>query len=83
MAPPERIDLLDEVALADAPDRRIAAHLPERLDVVREQKRAPAHARRGERRLGARMAAADDDHVEFCSETHDLESIRPFASGVL
>ena len=33
----ERIDLLDQVPLADAADGRIAAHLPERLDVVREQ----------------------------------------------
>ena len=70
----ERIDLLDQVALADAPDRRIAAHLPERLDVVREQQRAPAHARGRERRLGARVAAADHDHVEFCGETHDLKN---------
>ena len=28
----ERVDLLDEVALADAADRRVAAHLAERLD---------------------------------------------------
>ena len=83
MAPPERIDLLDQVALANAADRRIAAHLPERLDAVREQKCAPAHTRRGERRLGAGMTAADDDHVEFCSETHDLESTRRLQARVL
>ena len=80
----ERIDLLDQVAFADAPDRRIAAHLPQRLDAVREQERAPAHARGGERRLGARMAAADHDHVEFWSETHELRNPpAPFASRVL
>ena len=66
----ERIDLLDQVAFADAPDRRIAAHLPQRLDVVREQERAPAHARGGERSLGAGVAAADHDHIEFRRETH-------------
>jgi hypothetical protein len=58
------IDLLDEVALADAADRGVAAHLPQRLDVVREQQRGTAHARRGERGLGAGVAAADDDDVE-------------------
>ena len=35
----QRVDLLDQVALADAADRRIAAHLPERLDAVRQQQR--------------------------------------------
>jgi hypothetical protein len=33
----ERIDFLDQMAFADAPDRGVAAHLPQRLDVVREQ----------------------------------------------
>ena len=64
----QRVDLLDEVPLADAADRRVARHLPERLDVVRQQQRAPAHARAGERGLGAGMAAADDDHVETLLE---------------
>ena len=30
---------------------------------------APAHPRRGERRLGAGVAAADDDYVECVSGT--------------
>jgi hypothetical protein len=34
------------------------------LDVVREQQRGAAHARRSERGLGAGVAAADDDDVE-------------------
>ncbi len=55
-------------------DGRIAAHLPQRLDVVREQQGAPAHARSGQRGLGARMAAADHDDLEFRTETHDAES---------
>ena len=70
----ERIDLLDQMTLADAADRRIAAHLPEGLDVVREQERAAAHARGRERRLGAGVAAADHDHVEFAVESHRHES---------
>ena len=70
----ERIDFLDQMALADAADGRVAAHLPERLDVVGEQQRAPAHARGRERRLGAGMAAADHDHVEFGLKAHHSES---------
>ena len=61
----ERVDLLDQVPLADAADGRIAAHLAQRLDVVREQQRGAAHARAGQRRLGAGVAATDHDHVEL------------------
>ena len=37
--------------------------IAERLDVVRQQQRLAAHARGGERGLGAGMAAADDDDI--------------------
>ena len=66
----ERIDLLDQVALPDAADRRVARHLAERLDAVREQQRRAAHSCRGERGLGPGMAATDDDDVEFLGEEH-------------
>ena len=68
----QRVDLLDQMALADAADRRVAAHLPQRLDVVRQQQRAAAHARRGQRGLGAGMAATDDDHVELPRVEHGV-----------
>ena len=61
----ERIDLLDQVSLADAAYRRVAAHLPQRLDVVREQQRARAETRGGKRGFGAGMAATDHDHVKM------------------
>ena len=35
----QRIDLLDQVPLADAADRGIARHLAERFDIVRQQQR--------------------------------------------
>ena len=57
----ERVDLLGQMALADAADGRVAAHLAQRFDVLRQQQRAHAHAGRGERGLGAGVAAADDD----------------------
>ncbi len=59
----ERIDLFDEMPLADAADRRVATHLPERLDIVREQQRATAAPRGRKRRFGAGMPAADHDDV--------------------
>jgi hypothetical protein len=37
---------------------------------VREQQRLAAHARRGQRGLGARVAAADDDHIKFLGVQH-------------
>ena len=59
----QRVDLLDQVALADAADGGIAAHLADRLDVVAEQQRARTGARGGQRGLGAGVAAADHDDV--------------------
>jgi hypothetical protein len=47
------------------PPMRVAAHLPQRLDVVRQQQRLAAHAGRGQRGFGAGMAAADHDHIKF------------------
>ena len=66
----ERIDLLDQVALADAADRGVAAHRAERLDVVGEQQRGRAHARRGERGLGPGVTAADHDDIETGGVEH-------------
>ena len=60
----ERVDFLHEVALADAADRRIAAHLAQRLDALRHEQRAAAQPGRGQRGLGAGVAAAHHDDVE-------------------
>ena len=64
------VDFLHQMALANATDRRVATHLPQGLDVVREQQRARSHARSRQRGLGAGMATADDDHVEFVGVQH-------------
>ena len=61
----QRVDLLDQVTLADAADGGIAAHLAQRLDGLREQQRARAHARGGERGLGAGVPATDHDYVKW------------------
>ena len=65
----QRVDLFDEVALADAADGRVAAHLAQRLDGLREQQRARTHAGGRERRLGAGVPAADHDYVKSCCRT--------------
>ena len=68
----QRVDLLDEMTLADASDRRVARHLTQGLDVMREQERSAAHPRAGERRLGPGVATADDDNFVTRSESHDF-----------
>ena len=60
----QRVDLAHQVTLADAADAGVAAHLPQRLDVVRQQQRARAHAGGRQRRLGAGVAATDDDDIK-------------------
>jgi len=58
------------VPLADAADRRVAAHLAERFDIVGEQQGGASGPRRRECSLGAGMAAADNDHVESGGVKH-------------
>jgi len=59
------------MALPYASDGRVARHLTQGFEVVREQQRRASRARRGERGLGAGMAAADNDHIELSRELHD------------
>ena len=60
----QRVDLAHDVALAEAADRRVARHLADAVEAMRDQRRARAHAVRRQRGLGAGMAAADHDDVE-------------------
>ena len=70
---PKRVDLANQVALADAADGGVAAHLPERLDALREQQGAGAEPRRGERRLGAGVAATDDNNfIRLLMQDHPV-----------
>ena len=72
----ERIDLLDEMSLADAADGRIAAHLAQRLDRLREQQRARTHPRRRQGGLGTGVSAADHDYVKCgCSGPRKFRQI--------
>ena len=72
----ERVDLTYEVALGGAADRWVAGHLGDGVEVGAQERRAPTHARRGQGRLAAGVAGADDQDIEGTaaragvSETH-------------
>ena len=68
--PAQRVDLLDQVALADTPDGGVAAHLAERLDALREKQGARAEPGARERGFGAGVSAADHDGVEGFGMAH-------------
>ncbi len=67
----QRVHLFHQMALANAANAGVAAHLPQCLDVVREQQRGAAHARGGQRGLGAGVATADDDDIKFLGVQHE------------
>ena len=62
--PVERIDLADEMPLAKTADRGIARHLADGFELMRDERRARAHARRRGGRLAARVPASHNDDVE-------------------
>ena len=61
--PVQRIDLADEMALAQSPDRGIARHLADRLDSMRYQHGPRTKARRGSGGFTAGMAATHHDDI--------------------
>jgi hypothetical protein len=64
IAPAQRIDLADQMALADAADRRVATHRPQRVEVVGQQQCVRTGPCRGQRSFGAGVTAADDNDIE-------------------
>ncbi len=60
----ERVDLADQMALAEPADGRIARHRADGRELVGHQRSRRAHARGRGRGLTAGVAAADDDDVE-------------------
>ena len=66
----QSIHLFDQMALANAADAGVAAHLAQSLDVVGEQQGLATHACSGQCRLGSGMAAANDDDIEFLGIKH-------------
>ena len=67
------VDFADDLPLADAADRRVAAHLADRVAVGRQQGCFCAEARGGERGLGTGMACTDDEDVVMVGDFwHDF-----------
>ena len=60
----ERVDLTHDLSLAETADRRVAAHLPDLVEVEAAQGHAHPESRRGGGRLDAGVPAANDEHVE-------------------
>ena len=60
----QRVDLADEMALAETADRGITGHGPDSRETVGHQGCARTHPRSGARGFAAGVAAADDDHVK-------------------
>ncbi len=71
----QRIDLANQMALADTADRRIAAHRPERVEVVRQQQCVRTRPGCGKRGLGAGVTAADDDDIETGGIEHGIRFV--------
>ena len=70
----ERVDLPDQMALAEPADRRIAGHGADRRESVRDQRGRGAHARGRGRGFAAGVAAADHDDIE-CSRFPTLDGL--------
>ena len=63
--PAQGVDLLDELALGQTADRRVAGHQGNGIEVDVEQERFAPHPRRREGRLAARMPSPDDNDIIF------------------
>jgi hypothetical protein len=64
------IDFLDQMAFSDTAYGRVAAHLPQSLDILCQQQGLHTHTRGRQGGLGAGVAAAYDDYVKVFLEFH-------------
>ncbi len=68
------VHFLYKLALGQAADGGIAGHQGHGIQVYIEQKRFTAHARRGQGRFTARMAAADDNNIVMIVQNRILRA---------
>ena len=73
-------DLADKMALRDAAYGRVARHLRDQIEIQREQRRPPTHARRGHRGLAAGMPRAHDHDVVLFDKAHLASLTRLWAT---
>ena len=66
------VDFADQVALGDAADGRIAAHLGDQVHIHGDEGGLEAHARRGHGGLAAGVSRAHDHHIVLFSESHPI-----------
>ena len=59
------VDLADDLPLGDAADGRVAAHLGDGVGIHGQEGGAQPHPGRGQGRLDAGVAGADDDDIEI------------------
>ena len=69
----QRIDLAHQVPLADAADRRVAAHRPEGVEIVRQQQRLRPHPCGRQRSLGTGVAATNHNDIKTGGIKHGTE----------
>jgi hypothetical protein len=69
--PPQRINLLDQMAFSDATDGWVTRHLAQGFYALRQKEGSLTHARGGQRRLGAGVAPTHDDDIQFYWEKHE------------
>jgi len=67
------------LAFTNPANGRVAGHLAQRFNIVGQQQSFAAHTGCGQRRFGASMTAADDDHIKFLGVQHGSYSV---AGGV-
>jgi hypothetical protein len=77
----ERVELLDEVTLADAADGRVARHRRHPIDGAGDEERVVPQTRRRKRGLATGVSAADDEDRRLsasdnCSDHANLLSNR-------
>ena len=69
--PTQRIHFAHQVPLADAANRRIAAHRPQRVEVMGQQQGIRPRPRCGKRSFGTGMTAADNNDIKTGGEKHE------------
>ena len=68
----ERVDFADEMALGDAADGGVAAHLGDEIEVHGDERGLEAHARGGHCGFAAGVTGAHDDDIVLFGERHPV-----------
>ena len=68
----ERVDFADQMALGDAADGGVAAHLRDEVEVHGDERGLQAHARGSHGGLAAGMTGAHHDHIVLFGESHPI-----------